>query len=233
MSGKGGVGKTTVAVNLSVALSKKYKVGLLDVDIHGPNVPKMLGLGGKTLQYANGRIMPVSYNKNLDVVSMAFLLEREDTPIVWRGPLKHKAIAQFLNDVEWEKRDFLVVDLPPGTGDEAISIAQLVKKPAEAIIVSTPQEVALLDVKKCIGFARSLNVKVLGLIENMSGDIFGSGNVKKVADNMHIPFLGSIPMDRKIAISGDTGKPIAEGGKGEFSKIVERVITLGGQENTD
>ena len=227
MSGKGGVGKTTVAVNLAVKLSKRHKVGLLDIDIHGPNVPKMLGLDGQKLKYEKEKMVPVKYNDNLEVVSMGFMLESEDNPVIWRGPLKHKLITQFLNDVEWGDNDFLIVDLPPGTGDEVISIAQLIEKPAEAVIVSTPQEVSLLDVRKCIEFARQLEIKIDGIIENMSGEVFGSGNVEKLAEEKGITFLGSLPMDKLVAQSGDSGKPfVTELESKEFSEIVEKIENI-------
>ncbi len=224
MSGKGGVGKTTVAVNLAVKLSEKYKVGLLDIDIHGPNVPKMLGLEGKTLEEKDGKIKPVNYNNNLKVVSVGFMLKEQSIPIIWRGPLKHKLVSQFLNDVEWGDLDYFIVDLPPGTGDEVISITQLITKPAEAVIVSTPQEVALLDVRKAINFARRLGLEIDGVIENMTSEVFGTGNVEKVAEEEGIPFLGKIPLHKKISQSGDSGKPFVNDKEfKEFAEIVEKI----------
>ncbi|HHI04191.1 MAG TPA: ATP-binding protein, partial [Candidatus Woesearchaeota archaeon] len=168
MSGKGGVGKTTIAVNLAYALSEKgFKVGLLDVDIHGPNAPKMLGLSNKELSGKGNKMIPISFSDNLKVISMAFLLKKTDAAI-WRGPMKHNVIKQFLDDVIWGELDYLVIDLPPGTGDEALSISQLLNNITGTIIVSTPQEVALLDCIKSIDFSKKLKIPILGLIENMS-----------------------------------------------------------------
>ena len=224
MSGKGGVGKTTVAVNLAVKLSEKHKVGLLDIDIHGPNVPKMLGLEGKKLEQENEKIKPVKYNNNLEVMSIGFMLEDKHSPVIWRGPLKHKLVNQFLNDVEWGDLDYFIVDLPPGTGDEVISIAQLVPKPVETVIVSTPQEVALLDVIKAVNFAKQLGIKIDGVIENMSGEVFGTGNVEKVTKEENLLFLGKVPMHKKISQSGDTGKPFVNDEElKEFARIVEKI----------
>ncbi len=223
MSGKGGVGKTTVAVNLAVKLSEKNKVGLLDIDIHGPNVPKMLGLEGTEIRGENGKMLPAEYSPSLKAISIGFMLKDQNAPVIWRGPLKHKAITQFVNDVEWGDLDYFVVDLPPGTGDESMSIAELIPE-AEAVIVSTPQEVALLDVRKTIGFARKLNIRIIGLIENMSGGVFGTGKVEKLAKEEGIPFLGTIPLDGSIARASDSGKPfVLSGADGGFGKIAEKI----------
>ena len=222
ISGKGGVGKSTVAVNLaSVLAQRKREVGLLDIDIHGPNVPKMLGLEGKKLyQGKSGKIDPILKSPGLKVMSMAFLLESPDTAVVWRGPLKMKVIQQFLGDVDWGYLDYLLIDSPPGTGDEPLSICQLLGTIDGAIIVTTPQDVALLDGKKCVGFTRQLEVPVLGLVENMSGfvcphcqheiDIFKRGGGERVAAELDIPFLGRIPLDPLIVRSGDSGKPVVK-----------------------
>jgi len=224
MSGKGGVGKTTVAVNLAVRLADKHRVGLLDIDLHGPNVPRMLSLEGEKLVQKEGKLVPVKYNKNLEVVSIGFLLESRDKPVIWRGPLKHKLINQFLNDVKWGDNDFFVVDLPPGTGDEAISIAQLIPKPVEAILVSTPQEVSLLDVRKAIEFSRELGLKIVGIIENMSGEIFGSGKVEELAKEKGVRFLGAIGLNKEISRCGDKGKPfVNETNSKEFSEIIKKI----------
>lgn len=216
ISGKGGVGKSTVASNLALVLAGMgKKIGLLDIDIHGPNLPKMLGVEKERMQSpAENRIEPVRISDNLKLVSMAFLLPEEDQAVIWRGPLKMKIIQQFLSDIQWGKLDWLVVDAPPGTGDEPLSMAQLVPA-SSAIIVTTPQEISILDVKKSIDFARKINLRVLGIIENMSGFkcphcgkeilLFKEGGGKKLAKNMEIPFLGSIPLDPEIVKSADKG----------------------------
>ncbi|RLG21466.1 ATP-binding protein [Candidatus Micrarchaeota archaeon] len=224
MSNKGGVGKTTIAVNLAVALSKRKRVGLLDADIHGPNVPKMLGLEGKRLKVDGDKISPIQYNENLFVVSVAFLLKDEKDAVIWRGPLKSKLIQQFVQDIKWPELDFLIVDLPPGTGDETITVMQLLKENAASIIVSTPQEVSLLDVKKALNMCRSFGIEVIGVIENMSGKIFGSGNVKRFAEKENVTFLGSIPLEAEISRSSDEGKPIAAGSSELFTSIADKVI---------
>ena len=221
MSGKGGVGKTTVAVNLAFSLSLSgAKVGLLDVDINGPNVPKMLGIEEEKLGGMENSIEPVIVSENLKVVSMAFLLEDRDTPVIWRGPMKMQAIRQFLGDVEWGELDYLVVDLPPGTGDESLSIAQLIKENSGAVIVTTPQDVALLDSRKAVNFARALNMPIIGILENMSGfscphchkdiDLFKVGGGETAALEMGVPFLGSVPLDKNIVETGDSGIPFVQ-----------------------
>jgi ATP-binding protein involved in chromosome partitioning len=216
ISGKGGVGKSTVAGNLALALAKNgQKIGLLDIDIHGPNLPKMLGVDKERLQSPEeNRIEPVRISENLKLVSMAFLLPEESQAIIWRGPLKIKVIQQFLRDINWGKLDWLIVDSPPGTGDEPLSMAQLVPA-SSAIIVTTPQEVSILDVKKSIDFAKKLNLRLLGIVENMSGfrcphcgkeiPLFKEGGGKKLAKEMGITFLGAIPIDPEIVQSADKG----------------------------
>lgn len=216
LSGKGGVGKSTVSVNLAYALSMKGKqVGLLDLDIHGPNVPKMLGLENHQLLSENNKIIPVKVTENLQVISMAFLLPHRNSPVIWRGPMKSNAIRQFLEDTAWEPLDYLIVDLPPGTGDEALTIAQTAPNIAGTVIVTTPQSVSTLDSSKAITFSRDLEMDVLGVIENMSGyicpscktevDIFGKGGGEKIAVEMGVPYLGNIPVDLSIRQSGDEG----------------------------
>jgi Mrp family chromosome partitioning ATPase/predicted Fe-Mo cluster-binding NifX family protein len=218
LSGKGGVGKSTVAVNLAVSLALSGKsVGLLDIDIHGPSIPKILNLEEKAIQAIGDTILPVEVTKNLKVMSIGFLLRGGDDAVIWRGPMKYQMIKQFLRDVQWGNLDFLIVDSPPGTGDEPLSVVQLLENADGAIIVTTPQEVALSDVRKCISFCRNLNLPVIGVLENMSGfvcpncgqrtDVFKSGGGEIMANEMHVRFLGRIPIDPQIVQSCDSGKP--------------------------
>jgi ATP-binding protein involved in chromosome partitioning len=243
LSGKGGVGKSTVAVNLAVSLAeKKFKTGLLDIDIHGPSVPKLLGIEkGQVLGAGDGKLLPVEYNEHLKVMSIGFLLQDRDDAVIWRGPLKYGVIRQFLSDVDWGELDYLIIDSPPGTGDEPLTICQLIENPDGAIVVTTPQDVALIDVRKSISFCKQLNMPVIGVIENMSGfvcphcgketDIFKNGGGKKMADETGVPYLGSIPIESRITASGDSGKPfydaagdIATAAQKNFSSIVETII---------
>ena len=219
LSGKGGVGKSTVATNLAMSLANKgYNTGIVDLDIHGPNIPKMLGLEDKRLESRDGKtIEPVRLTGNLGVVSMAFLLPDTTSPVVWRGPMKFTAIKQFLEDVNWGDMEYLVVDLPPGTGDEALAIAQLAPNIDGAVIVTTPQDVAVLDSIKAVKFIQQLDLRVIGIIENMSGmvcphcgneiDLFGEGGGKRAAKDLGVPYLGSIPLDPDMRRAGDEGRP--------------------------
>ncbi len=240
LSGKGGVGKSTVAVNLAMSLVLAgRRVGLLDVDIHGPSVPKLLRLEGLRAKTEGNAILPIAVGDNLKVMSIAFALPDQDGAVIWRGPLKMGVIKQFLKDVDWGDLDYLVVDSPPGTGDEPLSVCQLIENPDGAVIVTTPQELAIADVRKCVNFCRQLNLPVLGVIENMSGfvcpkcgertEIFSSGGGKRMARDMGVTLLGHIPIDPKIVEAGDAGTPYVkyfadtETAK-TFEGIVERII---------
>ena len=238
MSGKGGVGKTTVAVNLAFSLSmRSTDVGLLDIDITGPNVPKMLGCEEHKIGTKDGQMQPVVVPPRIKVMSMAFLINR-DQAVVWRGPMKMKAIAQFIKDVEWGDLDFLVIDLPPGSGDEALSIAQQIPDADGVIIVTTPQDVSLLDAQKSISFARQLNVPIIGIVENMAGlicphcrnevDLYKRGGGERIAKQFGVPFLGSIPFDPSIVTDGDAGVPfIMNHRESPAAKAFEHVVCTG------
>jgi ATP-binding protein involved in chromosome partitioning len=172
LSGKGGVGKSTIAANLAVWLSMQGKnVGLLDIDIHGPSIPKLLNIDRKGMQAVGDKIKPILYSSSLKVMSIGFLLPDESNAVIWRGPMKHNLIKQFITDVEWGQLDYLIIDCPPGTGDEPLSVVQLIGSADGAIIITTAQQLSVIDVKKCITFCRQLNLPVLGVIENMSGFI--------------------------------------------------------------
>lgn len=242
MSGKGGVGKTSVAVNLAYALAASGKsVGLLDTDIHGPNVAKMLGIEDQAMEQFGTDMIPVMAGCGLKVVSLALLGKATDTPFIWRGPMKAAVIRQFLGDVDWGVLDYLIIDSPPGTGDEPLSVCQLLPKISKAIIVTTPQDVAILDARKSIMFSRELNIPVLGIIENMSGlicphcrtriELFKQGGGEKAAKDMGEIFLGSIPLDPELVVLGDNGKPFMSweqesGAVVAFGKIVQKIEAL-------
>lgn len=217
LSGKGGVGKSTVAANLALGLRLRGQaVGLLDVDVHGPSIPKILGLQGQRAMGDGEKLIPLETAEGLKVMSTGLILEKEDEPIVWRGPLKAGVIKQFIGEVRWGDLDYLIVDCPPGTGDEPLSICQLIPS-AEAILVTTPQQVATLDVSKSITFCNQLGLRIAGVIENMSGftcphcgtftPIFKTGGGEALAKRYGLPFLGKLPIATEIGESGDDGKP--------------------------
>ena len=220
ISGKGGVGKTTVAVNLAMSLASiGLRVGILDVDITGPNVLKMLGIAPELKPRVDAeakRFYPVNGPLNMKVMSMAFLIENSDSPVIWRGPMKMSAVRQFLGEAIWGDLDYLICDLPPGTSDETLDILQLIPE-EKIIVVSTPQEVALMDARKTVRMAQIMERNILGIIENMSGfkcphcgkyiDLYPPGGVEKAAEDFNISLLGKIPFDLEIGIQGDKGLP--------------------------
>ena len=236
LSGKGGVGKSTVATNIAMSLSLKgFKTGLLDVDIHGPSIPTLLGLEGKRMENEGSFMLPIKYSDNLKIVSVGFMIEDPTSPIVWRGPMKMGFIKQMVSEVLWEQLDYLIVDCPPGTGDEPLSVIQTLGEVTGAIIVTTPQKLAVVDVKKSVNFCKKLNTPILGVIENMSGfvcpkcgdrvEIFKSGGGETMAHEMNVPFLGKIPIEASIVDAGDLGKPFVEYyANTESAKNIEEII---------
>jgi ATP-binding protein involved in chromosome partitioning len=239
LSGKGGVGKSSISANLAASLSKKgYKTGLMDVDVHGPSIAHMLGLTELLDISDNKLLIPKQINGNLKVVSVQALMQDKDQAIIWRGPAKTGMIRQFVSSVDWGELDFLIIDAPPGTGDEPLTVVQTIPE-ALGIIVTTPQEVALADIRKSISFCKTVHLKTLGIVENMAGfkcphcnepiDLFSSGGGEKTAKSQGLKFLGSIPFDTDVVISGDSGVPImlqdkeTRFSKG-FDKIVENII---------
>ncbi len=254
MSGKGGVGKSCISVSIAVGLANLgYKVGLMDVDLHGPSIPQMLGIpgmhdksisqvpgiAGKSISYSNNMIIPARYNENLSVVSIECMLESKESAVIWRGPLKLGVIRQFISEVQWGELDYLIIDSPPGTGDEPLTVAQTIPD-AEAVIVTTPQDVSLRDVRKSINFCRQVNMNIRGLIENMSGfvcpecgakiDLFKVGGGEKTAKEMNVPFMGKIPIIPDVVQSCDIGVPAINSSnafKESFNLILESITATG------
>jgi ATP-binding protein involved in chromosome partitioning len=252
ISGKGGVGKSTVTANLAMAFAMNGHedgVGVLDADIHGPCIPRMLGLKNQTLIGGpDGMLFPVVGKLGIKVVSMDFLLPNDEAPVIWRGPLKMRVIQQFLSDVKWGNLDYLFVDLPPGTGDEPLSVAQLIPDLDGVVIVTMPSEVSEAVVKKAVTFARQIGIPIIGVIENMSGfvcpeckakiNIFRTGGGKRIAEDLSVPYLGSIPIDPNICNDSDNGLPfIAENKKSSatkaFIEIVEKIDQFLGKQGSD
>jgi Mrp family chromosome partitioning ATPase len=243
MSGKGGVGKSSVAAYLSVALAKRgHKVGLMDVDLHGPSIPRLLGLNGDIQPGSqDGKALPVSYTPNMQVISIETLMGTErDTATIWRGPIKIGVIRQFISDIEWNDLDYLIIDSPPGTGDEPLTVAQTVPD-AKALIVTTPQEISLADVRKSIDFCRQVKMEILGLVENMSGlvcphcekmiEVFKTNGAEVTAQSGNLRVLGRLPLDPEVVRQGDKGNTeILDNDKSlfnqAFSKLVDEVVSL-------
>ncbi len=242
MSGKGGVGKSTVAANLAASLALAGKnVGLLDVDIHGPSIPKLMGLEGEQVVVDGDEMVPLEIGANLKVMSIGFLLSSASDAVIWRGPMKYGVIQQFLKDVQWGTLDYLVIDSPPGTGDEPLSVAQLVGQPAGAVLVTTPQDLAIADVRRSVSFCERVGVPVVGIVENMSGlacphcggriELFKSGGGESLAREMGVPFLGAVPIDPGIVECGDCGIPYTQRfsdspAAGAFAAIVQKIADV-------
>jgi ATP-binding protein involved in chromosome partitioning len=235
MSGKGGVGKTTVAANLAFALGMQgLEVGLMDADIHGPDIPKILGIEDQRPEITGDMIKPISVTPRLRAMSIGFLLPDRDSPVIWRGPMKMNAIRQFLSEVDWGDMDYLIIDLPPGTGDEPLSVAQLLKKVDGSIIVTTPQDLALLDSRKAVNFSGVLNVPVIGIVENMSGfvcphcgheiNIFKYGGGERAAQELGVPFLGRVPLDPNMVEAADRGEPFIMQKDSKVSEAFAQIV---------
>jgi Mrp family chromosome partitioning ATPase len=244
LSGKGGVGKSTVAVNLAIALAAADRsVGLLDVDVHGPSVPKLMGLEGRHVMSDDGHLVPVMTTHGIKVMSIGFLLPGDDQAVIWRGPRKHMLIRQFLQQSVWGELDYLVIDAPPGTGDEPLAVAELVRPGVSAVLVTTPQDLALADVRRSVQFCRQVDLPIEGVLENMSGlecpacghriDLFKSGGGETLAASVGVRFLGRIPLEPEIVVRGDQGRPFgseadAIPSTAAFASVVDTILSTHG-----
>jgi len=242
LSGKGGVGKSNVSANIAVALSLAgKKTGLLDVDVHGPSIPRLLSLTGIQPHAQNDSIEPIHWSANLSVMSLGFFLPDQDSSVIWRGPVKMGMIKQFVRDVDWGDLDFLVVDCPPGTGDEPLTALQTLGKGVHAVIVTTPQGLAIDDVRRSVDFCRQLDANILGIVENMSGfvcpdcgklhNIFSSGGGEELAKVTGVPFLGAIPLDPQVVKAADNGMPFMKNNLDSptaksFEEIIKPILAL-------
>jgi ATP-binding protein involved in chromosome partitioning len=236
MSGKGGVGKSTVSVNITAAFAKKgYKTGIMDADIHGPNVPKMFGVEGKSLKLDKEGIIPIETKEGIKIMSIGFLLSSQDVPVIWRGPAQTGAIRQFLAEIIWGDLDILIIDNPPGTGDIPLTILQTLPSLDGVVLVTTPQSVVQEDVEKNVNLVKKLNIPIIGIIENMSGFIcpqckneifiFGKDGGAQIAEEMDIPFLGRLPLDVKTSTASDIGTPIViKEPESEISKEILKIV---------